>query len=77
MTENVSDKIFVGQMKKKGIGMSQKEQLSVLDDFRNSLFNTIVMTSVGGDAGLTSLMTLTNDIKKQNVKSECPIIFAI
>ncbi len=39
--------LFVGQAKKKGTGMSQKEQLKVLEEFRNGKYNILVMTSVG------------------------------
>jgi len=45
--DKVQAKIFVGQTKKNGTGMSQKDQSNVLEDFKNSLFNVIVMTSVG------------------------------
>jgi ERCC4-related helicase/ERCC4-type nuclease len=43
----ITSKVFVGQQKKNGTGLSQKEQMAVLDDFRDSKFNTIIMTSVG------------------------------
>lgn len=45
--DGVSVKLFVGQQKKAATGMSQKQQLEVLGQFRNDEFNTIVMTSVG------------------------------
>jgi len=44
--ENVKAKLFVGQMKKKGSGLSQKEQKKIMDEFRNSEFNVLVTTSV-------------------------------
>ncbi|MBI3027680.1 DEAD/DEAH box helicase [Candidatus Woesearchaeota archaeon] len=44
---NVKAKIFVGQQKKGGTGLSQKEQKQMLDDFRNGLFNVLVATSIG------------------------------
>ncbi len=40
-------KLFVGQAKKNSTGMSQKEQISVLKDFREGKFDVLVMTSVG------------------------------
>jgi ERCC4-related helicase len=43
----INSEIFVGQQKKNGTGLSQKNQIKMLDDFRNNLFNTIIMTSVG------------------------------
>lgn len=39
-------KLFVGQAKKRGIGMSQKEQRAMLDEFRAGEFNVLVATSV-------------------------------
>ena len=35
-------KIFVGQLKKEGTGLSQKEQKQILDDFRADKFNILV-----------------------------------
>src|SRR3989338_8753938 len=43
----ITSKIFVGQQKKRETGLSQKEQSAMLDQFRNSEFNVIIMTSVG------------------------------
>jgi len=45
--ENVNAKLFVGQLKKEGIGLSQKEQKAVLDEFRDGKFNVLVATSIG------------------------------
>lgn len=42
----IKAKLFVGQMKKGGTGLSQKEQKAVLDEFRNDEFNALVATSV-------------------------------
>lgn len=39
-------KLFVGQAKKRGTGMSQKEQRAMLDEFREGEFNVLVATSV-------------------------------
>ena len=46
-TEGVKVEIFVGQQKKQGTGLSQKEQRMILDRFRNNEFNVLVSTSVG------------------------------
>lgn len=43
----IEARLFVGQMKKKGTGMSQKEQIEMIEEFSSGEFNTIVMTSVG------------------------------
>ncbi|MFT4304293.1 MAG: DEAD/DEAH box helicase [Candidatus Woesearchaeota archaeon] len=45
--EGVKAKLFVGQQKKGNTGMSQKDQIGMLDSFKNNEFNVIVMTSVG------------------------------
>ena len=45
--KNVIPKVFVGQAKKNDTGMSQKEQISLLEKFREGAFNVIIMTSVG------------------------------
>ncbi len=39
-------KIFVGQAKKNGMGLSQKEQKKTLEEFKNGEFNCLVATSV-------------------------------
>ncbi|MFT4343988.1 MAG: DEAD/DEAH box helicase [Candidatus Woesearchaeota archaeon] len=44
---NIKAKLFVGQQKKGTTGMSQKDQIKMLEDFRNNEFNVIIMTSVG------------------------------
>ena len=44
--QNVNAKLFVGQLKKEGTGLSQKEQKAVLDDFRAGKFNVLVATSI-------------------------------
>lgn len=43
----VNAKIFVGQQKKKGIGLTQKEQIALIKSFENNEFNVLVMSSVG------------------------------
>jgi ERCC4-related helicase len=45
--ENVNAKLFVGQTKKGGTGLSQKEQLKILEEFKEGKYNVICMTSVG------------------------------
>ncbi len=42
----IKHKIFVGQAKKNGIGLSQKQQKEVLDQFRAGEFQVLVATSV-------------------------------
>lgn len=39
--------LFVGQSKKNNIGLSQKNQKKILDDFRENKYNILVSTSVG------------------------------
>ncbi|MBN1645203.1 DEAD/DEAH box helicase [Candidatus Woesearchaeota archaeon] len=38
--------VFVGQIKKNGTGLSQKEQLQTLQQFRDGLYNVLIATSV-------------------------------
>ena len=45
--ENSRPTKFFGQAKKKGSGMSQKEQLARLQSFRDGEFNILIATSVG------------------------------
>lgn len=45
--EGIEARLFVGQAKKSGTGLTQKEQLKMLEDFREGVFNVIIMTSVG------------------------------
>lgn len=45
--DNVRCSLFVGQMKKQGTGISQKEQIKMLEDFTNGTFNVLVSTSIG------------------------------
>ena len=45
--QGIKAKLFVGQMKKKDTGLSQKEQKEIINQFKNKEFNVIVMTSVG------------------------------
>ena len=45
--KGIRAKLFVGQTKKAGTGMSQKEQKEVLDQFRLGEYNVLVATSIG------------------------------
>jgi len=45
--EHINAKMFVGQAKKNGTGLTQKEQLQIINDFKKKQFNTIIMSSVG------------------------------
>jgi len=70
--ENINAKLFVGQLKKEGTGLSQKEQKAVLDDFRSGKFNVLVATSIA-EQGL--------DIPQVDTvvffMSQFPLLFAI
>ncbi len=43
----VKAELFIGQQKRNGSGMSQKEQKEVVDKFRNNEFDILVCTSIG------------------------------
>lgn len=45
--DGVRAKLFVGQTMKSGVGLSQKEQLKILEDFKQGSYNVVCMTSVG------------------------------
>ncbi|MGM5484459.1 MAG: DEAD/DEAH box helicase [Nanobdellota archaeon] len=45
--EGHSARLFVGQQKKNGKGMSQKEQISMVEEFRQGKFDVLVSTAVG------------------------------
>lgn len=42
----ISSKVFVGQTKKGESGLSQKEQIKIMDEFRQGLINVIAATSI-------------------------------
>jgi len=44
---NAKAKLFVGQAKKSGTGLSQKEQIAILKDFGEQKYNCIISTSIG------------------------------
>ncbi len=46
-TLNVRASIFIGQAKKASGGMSQKEQKSVIEKFKEGTINTLIATSIG------------------------------
>lgn len=46
-SKGISAKLFVGQAKKRGSGMTQKEQIAILEEFREGKFNILVSSSVG------------------------------
>jgi len=45
--ETISAKMFVGQAKRKGTGLSQKKQIELIEKFKENEFNVLVMSSVG------------------------------
>ncbi len=45
--KEITNEVFVGQMKKGETGMSQKEQKKMLDDFREAKFSVLLSTSIG------------------------------
>nr|MBA4405158.1 hypothetical protein [Nanoarchaeum sp.] len=45
--EGISAKLFVGQAKKNGTGLTQKEQIRIINDFENSIYNCLISTSIG------------------------------
>jgi len=46
-TRKIEAREFIGQAIKKGKGLSQKEQIEILNEFSYELFNVLVATSVG------------------------------
>ncbi|MEK6916549.1 MAG: ERCC4 domain-containing protein, partial [Nanoarchaeota archaeon] len=45
--KGMTAEMFVGQQKKKGNGLSQKDQINMLERFKKNEFNVLVMSSVG------------------------------
>jgi len=43
----IKGKVFFGQQKKEGSGMSQKEQIRIVEDFKNNKFNVLISTNIG------------------------------
>lgn len=46
-TPGIKAKIFVGQAKKNGTGLNQKEQRKILNEFSSGEFNVLCATSIG------------------------------
>ncbi|MGM5479974.1 MAG: DEAD/DEAH box helicase [Nanobdellota archaeon] len=46
LLSGISSQLFFGQAKKNGVGLSQKKQKEVLDNFRNGSFSVLIATSV-------------------------------
>ncbi len=44
--DNINAKLFVGQQKKNDTGLSQKEQIEILEKFKEGIYNCIIGTSV-------------------------------
>jgi len=44
---SINARIFVGQAKKKNTGLTQKEQINLINEFNHNEFNVLVMSSVG------------------------------
>ncbi|KAJ3256875.1 3'-5' DNA helicase [Boothiomyces macroporosus] len=67
----VKPAVFIGQSTgKKGKGLKQKEQLQIINDFKNGLFNVLVATSIGEeglDIGEIDLI-ICFDNKKSPIK---------
>ncbi len=45
--KEVNAKLFVGQTKKNGTGLTQKKQIEIIKDFEQSIYNCIISTSIG------------------------------
>jgi len=45
--DDVKSAIFVGQAKKKGMGITQKKQIQLIKEFREGTYNVMLMSSVG------------------------------
>ncbi len=45
--KGIKTKLFIGQAKKNGAGMTQKKQIETLNQFREGEFNVLISTSVG------------------------------
>jgi len=43
----IKSRLFIGQLKKNDIGLSQKEQAQIIEDFRNNEINVLTSTSIG------------------------------
>jgi len=43
----IKSSIFIGQQKKEGQGMKQKEQIKIIEDFKQNKFNVLISTNIG------------------------------
>jgi ERCC4-related helicase len=43
----INAKLFVGQTKKNGTGLTQKKQIEIINDFKQNIYNCIISTSIG------------------------------
>lgn len=44
--KNINSKVFIGQTKKEGIGLSQKDQKKIIDEFKENKINVLVATCI-------------------------------
>lgn len=44
--KGINSKVFVGQAKKEGVGLSQKDQKKIIDEFKSGEINILVATSI-------------------------------
>lgn len=45
--QGINSKVFVGQAKKEGMGLSQKDQKKIIDEFREKKINILCATAIG------------------------------
>ena len=45
--KNIAPVKFVGQAKRKGLGLSQKEQMQILNEFEMGIYNTLIASQIG------------------------------
>jgi ERCC4-related helicase len=45
--DGITAKLFVGQAKKSGTGLTQKEQIKILNQFESNIYNCLISTSIG------------------------------
>jgi ERCC4-related helicase len=45
--KSINAKLFVGQAKKNGTGLTQKEQINILKEFESNIYNCLISTSIG------------------------------
>lgn len=47
LNEFTKAKLFIGQAKKNGVGLTQKEQIEILEKFKKNEYNVLISTSIG------------------------------